>query len=110
MKNKSMYKNPVFLIHACSYIIYSVEVDDEDSWDFGTIKQAPPPQTKPSLQMQNSPSQYSVNSFTTEKYQTPSLSPAQQLPRSVSRNQINPLPHPSPASSRVNEVTVRIII
>lgn len=88
-----------------------MEADDEDSWDFGTIKQAPPPQTKPSLQMQNSPSQYSVNSFTTEKYQTPLLSPAQQLPRSVSRNQINPLPHQSSATnSRVNEVTVRIFI
>ncbi|GAA5808907.1 hypothetical protein MFLAVUS_002306 [Mucor flavus] len=87
----------------------NVEADDEDSWDFGTIKQAPPPQTKPSLQMQNSPSQYSVNSFTTEKYQTPSLSPAQQLPRSVSRNQINPLPHQSSANSRVNEVTTKMM-
>lgn len=53
--------------------------------------------------MHHSPSQYSVNSFSTEnKYQqqTP-----QQLPRSVSRNQVTPQQQQQP-SPRVNEVTV----
>lgn len=53
--------------------------------------------------MHHSPSQYSVNSFSTEnKYQqqTP-----QQLPRSVSRNQVTPQ-HQQQPSPRVNEVTV----
>lgn len=56
--------------------------------------------------MQNSASQYSVNSFTTEKFQQTPSPTAQQLPRSVSRNQINPQAHSSPPNSRVNEVTV----
>jgi hypothetical protein len=67
-------------------------VDDEDSWDFGTVKQAPPP-VKPSL----SPSQYSMTNE--NKYQSP------QLPRTASRNQINPIP----SNSRINEVTVTYI-
>jgi hypothetical protein len=79
-----------------------VEVEDEDSWDFGTIKQAPPAIAKPSLQMHNSPSQYSINNFTTAE-----KPPGQQLPRTVSRNQVNPQPpHSSPPNTRINEVTV----
>lgn len=84
----------------------SVEEDDEDAWDFGTVKQAPPQLSKPALQqMHHSPSQYSVNSFSTEnKYQQ---QPPQQLPRTVSRNQVTPQQQQQPApSSRVNEVTV----
>jgi hypothetical protein len=43
-----------------------------------------------------------MNSFTTEnKYQQQS----QQLPRTTSRNQINPQQH-TPPNSRINEVTV----
>jgi hypothetical protein len=80
-----------------------VEEDDEDAWDFGTVKQAPPQVSKPALQqMHHSSSQYSVNSFSTEnKYQqqTP-----QQLPHSVSRNQVT-LQQQQP-SSPINEVTV----
>lgn len=90
----------------------SVEVEDEDSWDFGTIKQAPPQVQKPSLQMHHSPSQYSTNGFTNEKYQSspPSQSPSNyQLPRTVSKNQVNPQPqHQSPPTSRVNELTVSV--
>lgn len=94
----------------------SVEVEDEDSWDFGTIKQAPPQIQKPSLQMHHSPSQYSTtNGFTNEKYQSssPSQSPSNhQLPRTVSKNQVNPQPqHQSPpttTTSRVNELTVSV--
>lgn len=86
----------------------SVEEDDADGWDFGTVKQAPPQLSKPPLQqMHHSPSQYSVNSFSTEnKYQQ---QPPQQLPRTVSRNQVTPQQQQQPApSSRVNEVTVSI--
>lgn len=85
----------------------SIEAEDEGSWDFGTIKQAPPQIQKPSLQMHNSPSQYSTNGFTNQP--SPSQSPSnQQLPRTVSKNQVNPQPHPSSPNSRVNEMTVSI--
>lgn len=81
-----------------------MEEEDEDAWDFGTVKQAPPPVSKPALQqMHHSSSQYSVNSFSTEnKYQqqTP-----QQLPRPVSRNQVTPQQQQQ-QSSPINEVTV----
>lgn len=83
---------------------HSVEAEDEDSWDFGTVKQAPPQLQKPALQMHNSPSQYSMTSLANDKYQQ--SPPTQQLPRTVSRNQVNPQPHQSPPNSRVNEVTV----
>ncbi|CAO3651623.1 unnamed protein product [Mucor hiemalis] len=85
----------------------NIEAEDEDSWDFGTIKQAPPQIQKPSLQMHNSPSQYSTNGFTNQT--SPSQSPSnQQLPRTVSKNQVNPQPHPSPPNSRVNEMTAKM--
>ncbi|CAO3648818.1 unnamed protein product [Mucor fragilis] len=86
----------------------NVEEDDADGWDFGTVKQAPPQLSKPPLQqMHHSPSQYSVNSFSTEnKYQQ---QPPQQLPRTVSRNQVTPQQQQQPApSSRVNEVTNKL--
>lgn len=92
-----------------------MDVEDEDAWDFGTIKQAPPPQPKLSLRMQNSPSQYSISSFTTEKQSSPppSVSPNNsQLPRTVSRTQVNSQqpPQPSPPNTRVNEVTVSLLL
>lgn len=80
------------------------EIDDEDSWDFGTIKQAPPAQPKPSLQMHNSPTQYSINGFTNESKQHQS---SQHLSRTSSRNQIN-APQHTAFHSRVNEVTAKL--
>lgn len=89
-----------------------MEVEDEDAWDFGTIKQAPPPQPKLSLRMQNSSSQYSISSFNTEKQSSPpSVSPNNsQSPRTVSRTQVNSQQPPSPPNTRVSEVTVSLLL
>lgn len=84
--------------------------DDDDSWDFGTVKQVPA-QTKPALQIHNTSSQYSINNYNNKEniYQQPS--PSQQF--SNNRNsallqqqqQQQHMVHSS-TSSRINEVTV----
>jgi hypothetical protein len=85
----------------------SAEAEDEDSWDFGTVKQSAPPLPKPqsTFQMHTSPSQYSVGSMNpidskNNYYNTPPPS-NNQLPRSISKNQVTPM-------NRVNDLTVSL--
>ncbi|KAI9276297.1 kinase-like domain-containing protein [Sporodiniella umbellata] len=81
------------------------EVDDEDSWDFGTVKPTANPQAKhPIPPLPKSTSQYSFNS--TNNISSPSM---QQLPRAASKNHINTqLPSTPIPSPRVNDVTSKI--
>ncbi|CEJ04556.1 Putative STE/STE20/YSK protein kinase [Rhizopus microsporus] len=72
-----------------------VDVEDDDGWDFGTVKAAASPLPKPAApQMQTSPSQYSI----THLNGVPSSPSMQQLPRITPIGQSNPQsssPHPA---------------
>ncbi|KAI8068143.1 kinase-like domain-containing protein [Gilbertella persicaria] len=72
-----------------------LELETEDTWDFGTVKVPP---SKAPLQMHNSPSQYSIAD--TNFHQT---SP---MPRTTSTNLVHSSPYSS--SSRVNEITTKM--
>ncbi|CAO3673626.1 unnamed protein product [Rhizopus stolonifer] len=82
------------------------EIDDGDSWDFGTVRPAVNSQIKPTIpQIQKTSSQYSFNGSNNIS-SSPSM---QQLPRTSSKNHISSqLPSTPIPSSRVNEVTSKI--
>ncbi|KAI9475561.1 MAG: kinase-like domain-containing protein [Benjaminiella poitrasii] len=76
----------------------TAEMDDDDAWDFGTVKQAPSQQTKPIIYNSTS-SQYSINQ---------NIAPQPSIPRVSSKNQLNSQQQQQQqpySPSRVNEVT-----
>lgn len=81
--------------HIYAFFSARVDVEDDDGWDFGTVKAAASPLPKPAApQMQTSPSQYSI----THLNGVPSSPSMQQLPRITPIGQSNPQsssPHPA---------------
>lgn len=72
-----------------------VDVEDDDGWDFGTVKAAASPLPKPAApQMQTSSSQYSI----THLNGVPSSPSMRQLPQITTKDQFSPQsssPHPA---------------
>ncbi|KAI8365521.1 hypothetical protein BD560DRAFT_158569 [Blakeslea trispora] len=89
------------------FFFSSVDIEDEDAWDFGTVKAPPMPAPKTPLPMHNSPSQYSVNTLAAENRPQPS-----QLPRTTSSNFVSSSPYSSSSSSssssRVSEIMTKM--
>lgn len=78
-------------------------MEDDDGWDFGTVKAAASPPPKPAAsQMQTSPSQYSI----THLNGVPSSPSMQQLPQTTTKGQSSPQPSSPHPASRVSMLMV----
>ncbi|KAI8986313.1 kinase-like domain-containing protein [Pilobolus umbonatus] len=86
---------------------HNADTQDNDSWDFDTIKQAPTSTPKNSHYVQNMLSQYSISSMNNDKYQPVTPSQSQyQLPRSMSNTQItNQSSHQITLPSRMHDLS-----
>ncbi|KAF7729221.1 putative protein serine/threonine kinase [Apophysomyces ossiformis] len=72
----------------------NVDTNDDDGWDFGTVRQSAPVPPKPSAVLPQTSSRYSIGS----SYNVNQVNQGPQLPRTSSRNQI------MPAGSRTSEL------
>ena len=100
-ESKAFFLGGFLMILIYCFLFYSVDIEDDDAWDFGTVKAPPMPVPKAPLPIHNSPSQYSVNTLATEGRPQPP-----QLPRTTSSNFVSSSPYSSSSSSRVSEIMV----